>query len=381
MQRLPDILDLVGPLDDAPGDETARERFRTYLRRQVMQTGQIRDFVQVCLSTSGTQYNRALQDLVNRVGELMGFDVDYGRYQGVVNEVGFDGVWRLAAYSVVVEVKTTDAYAVTAATLAGYVDHLISAKKISDWGHALGLYVVGRSDKALAQMSAAITAEGRVDRLRVVTADSLLNLAEMIQTEALSAEEGLSLLRPAGAVVDDVVALLSRLAFRGDRDGVEPDPVLDTASPVLLAAPPAAGRYILTPVADSERRTAREALEALLGGGWYAYGDRTPTRKVLAPGDRMCFYEVGTGVVAVATVASAAEREPAPKVADPRKHPWRFRVKDVRFLEQPVVIDAALRRRLSAFAGRDPEGPWAWYVQQTHAVSEADFSLLIGDAA
>jgi hypothetical protein len=59
--------------------------------------------------------------------------VTFGRYAGVTNAVGFDGLWSHDSLRIVVEVKTTDAYTIKAATLVGYVDALISEKVIPDW--------------------------------------------------------------------------------------------------------------------------------------------------------------------------------------------------------------------------------------------------------
>ncbi len=79
---LTEILDLTGKLDDMPGEDTARARFRRHLAREMSEPGRIRDFVEECLRNAGDQYNRALQDLVNQIGILMEFEVTPGRYQG-----------------------------------------------------------------------------------------------------------------------------------------------------------------------------------------------------------------------------------------------------------------------------------------------------------
>jgi hypothetical protein len=105
----------------------------------------------------------------------------------------------------------------------------------------------------------------------------------------------------------------------------------------------------------------------------------TTGRKDLKPGDRICFYETGVGVVAEAEVDSHPEEKIIPYVRDPEKFPWAFQVKNARyFFDQPVVIDAALRSHLDAFKGRDPEGPWGWMVQGTRKVTEHDFHVLTG---
>jgi transcription elongation factor GreA-like protein len=64
---LSQILALVGALDDSLGNETARERFRRFLKDNAKDVGQLRDYIQERLNNSGTQYNRALQDLANYI--------------------------------------------------------------------------------------------------------------------------------------------------------------------------------------------------------------------------------------------------------------------------------------------------------------------------
>ena len=70
----------------------------------------------------------------------------------------------------------------------------------------------------------------------------------------------------------------------------------------------------------------------------------------MKPGDRICFYESGVGVVAEADVASVPERKPpAAKGVGKNldKFPWSFRLTNARFFfDQPVAIDADLRSKL-----------------------------------
>lgn len=179
--KLAQILELVGALDDTPGDNTARARFRRYLAESVTTIGSVRDYIQECLQTSGPQYNRALQDLVNHTARLIGFEVEFGRYSGIQGEVGFDGIWRSGDVAMVVEAKTTDAYAIKTVTLLNYINALVSEQRIPSPEHALGLYVVARVDAELKQLENAIVAEKRMQQLRVVTVESLLSLAELIQ--------------------------------------------------------------------------------------------------------------------------------------------------------------------------------------------------------
>jgi len=85
---LTQIFNLVGRLDDTPGNDVPRERFRRFLEENVTEVGKLRDYIEECLRGKGEHYNRALQDLINYLGTFLGYDVKYGRYQGTENEIG-----------------------------------------------------------------------------------------------------------------------------------------------------------------------------------------------------------------------------------------------------------------------------------------------------
>ena len=180
--QLSQILALAGSFDDSAGSNTARQRFRDFLDENVTEVGQVRDYVQECLKASDAQYSRALQDLINHIGRrFLGFEVTFGRYQGVKGQIGFDGHWMSpSGFHIVVEVKTSEIYPIKTATLVGYVNELIGEKKISDWDTALGLYVVGTPNREVQQLENSIVAEKRTHQLRIISADSLLSLAELM---------------------------------------------------------------------------------------------------------------------------------------------------------------------------------------------------------
>ena len=122
-------------------------------------------------------------------------------------------------------------------------------------------------------------------------------------------------------------------------------------------------------------------LRGLLDHGWYVFRSATPGRRLLSPGDRLCFYQRRVGVVAQATAASAATLRHVPGNPDPQRYPYAFEVRGVRyFFKKPVVLDSDLRAQLDAYKGRDPLQPWAWFVQGTHIISDHDFKVLTGRA-
>lgn len=374
LHTLPTTLDLVGKLDDSPGDDTARERFRRFLRKNVVEIGQIRDYVEECLRISGDQYNRALQDLVNHLGHFLGFEVTFGRYHGVQGQIGFDGYWKSPTdFHIVVEVKTTEAYAIKAATLVGYVDGLISEKRIPSWDNALGLYMVGRPDPEIRQLENAILAEKRTHQLRIISVDSLLSLAEMMNEYDIGHADILAVIRPSGPAIDSVVDLMARLV-------AEPEAEKLPKKEPPLQEPLTEGEvaYWLTPVKSYPEEAAEDCIRILVGEEQiYAFGERTPGRKHLKPGDWICFYASGTGVVAHARVVSAPEKKPHRRVRDPERYPWVFRLdKTDLYLDEPIVIDATVRSGLDAFRDRDLNKSWAWFVQATRKITEHDFGIL-----
>lgn len=380
---LNEILDLVGPLDDASGEDSPRERFRRFLRKNTHEVGEIRDYIEQCLRTSGEQYNRALQDLINYLGEFLGFNVTFGRYRGVQNQIGFDGHWESpTGLHVVVEVKTTETYAIKTAALLGYVDGLISDKRITSWDSTLGLYVVGRPDPELRQLENTIVAEKRTNQLRVISAESLLSLAEIMSENDVRHEDILFLLRPSGPGIDALADLIARIIAQQTVEQSEL-PALEAPAATLVSvveAPSQSGVSAcwLTPVKDHEHETATECIQKLVGKySIYAFGERTPGRTHIRPGDRICFYATGIGVIAHADVASQPEKTRDQRLEHPDDYPYVFKVQNQRlYIDNPVILNPSLRQELDAFKGRDPDRPWAWFVQATRKVSAKDFQLL-----
>jgi len=366
---LDQILGLVGKLDDSPGDETPRERFRRFLRENLLEVGQVRDYLEECLRKKGDQYNRAIQDIINHLGILLGFDVTFGRYHGVPGQIGFDGLWQSELkFSIVIEVKTTETYAIKTSTLIGYINDLISEKKIQE--NVLGLYVIGQPDTELRQLENSIIAEKKIDQLRIISADSLLSLAEMMSEYDVNHEDVLAILRPSGPNLDQVVNLMARLVARP----IEEPPIEEEHR----VEPEGQINYWLAPVKSVKGRTAEECVKILVDQEKiYAFGERTPGRKLLKPGDLICFYASGKGTIGHARVMSKPENKPHPKVLQPEKYPWTFKIEEPElYLDNPKIIDSELRSKLEAFQDRDPNKPWGWFVVSTRKLSEKDFKLL-----
>jgi hypothetical protein len=376
------LLNLVGPLDDSDDPKSARPRFRTYLRENIQSAAGLRAYTDSALSTTGDQYNKALQDLINHAGHLLGFEVQFGRYRGTQADIGFDGLWRSPTGMVfVVEAKTTDVYTVKTSTLLGYINDLVSEGLLERGDQALGLYVYGRFDAETSQLEKAIIAEGRSEQLRVASVDTLLNLLELRQEYDLEHETVVQLLLPSPVRVDAIVNLIFDITSQERREASEDTPAL----PESEREPGREGiNYYLLPAADSEDGTpVLENLHLWLDQGMWGLGQRTGYRKSFRPGDRLCFYAVRIGVVVECRVASSAYPLESSKSPKPDlKIPYGMALEDVRWFEdKPVQFTSDVRAELSAFRGRDLNKGWAWFVQGTSKLTEDDFELLTGRRA
>ena len=367
---LNETLELIGKLDDSTGDNSPRARFHNYLKTYITEVGQLRDYIEESIREKDNQYSKAFQDLVNHLGSFLEFDVVYGRYSGVKNEIGFDGHWiSPEGYHIVVEVKSSETYPIKTATLLEYINQLISEKQIPSDKDVIGMYVIGKPNPEVQQLKNAIIAENRFQQLRIISIDSLISLAELMNEYDVNHEDILSILKPSGPSIDPNVEIMIKLA---SQQGPIPEP----------PEPPGPGdeiNYWITPVRDEEEESAAETIQKLVGKHClYGFGERTPGRKMIKPGDKICFYETGNGIVADATVNSSPKKEIRNEIRNPESYPWIFKLKDPKmYLDKPIVIDKVLRSRLDAFEGKDLNKLWAWFVQSTRKITKHDYELLI----
>jgi hypothetical protein len=218
-----------------------------------------------CLSDSFDDSGHALQDAVNEVGVRLGFEVTPGRYRGMKNAVGNDGLWvGEDGFGLLVEVKTTDTYRVNLDTVAEYRRKLIAEGKINAENSSI-LIAVGRQDTG--DLEAQIRGSQHAWAVRLISVDALLRLAEVKEqlNDWSTSNKINQLLRPVEYTrLDGIVELL--FATKQDLDTPEVNP---PSSPEHKALEPAK-------VATGELETAREAvicrIEAKLGAAFVRRG-------------------------------------------------------------------------------------------------------------
>lgn len=384
MIPLKQVLDLVGLLDDNEGKDTARDRFRAFLQGNLVKPGDVRDCVEECLRSPGSQYNRALQDIVNHIGRLLGFEVTFGRYQGVVGKIGFDGLWKSpTGLYVVVETKTTDAYSIKTTTLVGYIDGLIAERQVPSWQQALGLYVIGREDSEMKELSNSIVAEKRTEQLRIVSVDKLVSLLELLADYDMKHEAILTLIKPSGPRIDRVVEIIESLVVKELEEATaaeEPCPEkIETASKPISETATLSPHHFLTPVAPKEGLSSIDRVRRLVGQKIYAFRESTPCRKQMKEGDWLAFYATGIGIVAQGRIKASPEKREHP-AAPGKEYSFIVNLDNVKeYYDTPVVLDAEMRARLDAFRGKESgKGAWSWFVQSTAKITANDFKVLTG---
>ena len=129
-----------------------------------------------CLTRRFESNGKVLQDIVNELGRRLDYHVANGRYQGVRNAIGNDGIWISPEnHTLLIEVKTTDAYSISVDTIANYRDGLVGNATIE--GSNSMLLVVGRYDTG--QLEAQVRGSRHAWDMRLISVDSLINLVRL----------------------------------------------------------------------------------------------------------------------------------------------------------------------------------------------------------
>jgi len=199
-----------------------QEDFRSFLRDNIHDASIAREIKDGALQGEDSKYSFFLQDIVNRIGELLGFEVQYGEYRK-----GQDGIWisPTKERALVVETKTSTTYKISLGDLLGYMSEL-GEQEVIKQNLSLGLYVIGKPDEDLSNLKNSIKGGGHQGQLRVITADGLLDLLELKEMRGLG-HEGVLTFFPTDLV--DAGELITRVRdlFSGDP---KPEPEKDQKS-------------------------------------------------------------------------------------------------------------------------------------------------------
>lgn len=184
---LEQIVNIAGDGKLRDNSETSTE-LRAYFNQ--VPTQKLGDYALFCLSHPFQQSGFVLQDIMNELGRRLEYNVANGLYSGTKYAIGFDGIWTLSeGHSIVVEVKTTDAYRINLDTIANYRNRLFKEGSISE--DSSSLIIVGRQDTG--DIEAQIRGSRHAWAMRMISAEALIKLVTL--KEASEDEETLNKIR------------------------------------------------------------------------------------------------------------------------------------------------------------------------------------------
>jgi hypothetical protein len=117
-----------------------------------------------------------VQNVFNEYGRRIDYTVQNVLYKGKVKAIGFDGLWTDGdGRSIIVEVKTTDAYRINLDTIAMYREALILTGTVGKDSSIL--IVVGRQDTG--DLEAQVRGSKHAWTIRIISADALATLVTL----------------------------------------------------------------------------------------------------------------------------------------------------------------------------------------------------------
>jgi hypothetical protein len=313
---LNDLLAIVGRLDDAPGFDTPRERFRRFLFERASDADTLRRLIEQGQHSLGEQHRRAVQDALVMVGRVLGFETTFGSYQRGAGAPGFDGRWRSRRQlDITLDVRddrtpisNLPALSDALATRPSGPHHDTDIVRL-----ALCIVTPLHGDRAL--LDEALFGHHLPGDVRVVSLRSLLWLADRAQAGYLSHDDIVRLFVSAGHL--ELVLDLMKRVTADLRVAAGPGVAPEVEAAPEVERPAAAGYWLMT-IEPDEATSPEQVVESVVGGR-HLLG--VPVGAVAPgagprPGDWVCFSLPGSGVAGHAQIASPAETPPRIRHAD-----------------------------------------------------------------
>jgi hypothetical protein len=173
-KRVEQIVGICGTGTLSDGSKCSKE-FREFLKN--VPSRLLKKYADQCLEGAPRNVNTGLilQDLVNEVGDRLGFSVIPGLYRGSPTKIGNDGLWTSNDFAFVLEIKTSD-LSVKLQNIANYRERLITAKEIDEESSSV-LIVLGRQDTG--DLEAQIRGSQFAWNIRMIGLEALIRLLEI----------------------------------------------------------------------------------------------------------------------------------------------------------------------------------------------------------
>jgi hypothetical protein len=362
------VLTIVGRLDDSPGFDSARERFRRFLNERVTDAQSARVVIQQCQQISGEQNQRALQDAVVLSGKFLGFQTAFGRYQRDPGAAPVSGEWESRRrLHVTVNLCTHHTAAIELDALAKVVHNGLNPHAHADTSRA-ALCIVTPLYPAQGQIEVMLRTRTYPD-VRLISLGGILQMADMVAAGRLTHDDVLQVLNP-DINMDSVVHLLDRSTAPPRISEHAPGDVT-----VPEAEPAGASCWIVAIRLDPLTPPAQFVASVIAKRRILAISPAPHVQRSIQPGDLICAYITGEGFVAHAQVAGVIT-DGSPVVRDSERFKQMLRLTDVTVYGTPVIPAPELVRRadLSLTEGASPGAA-------AIPVSRREFELVTRSAA
>lgn len=172
MMNLETIVKMAGDGQLKDGSETSTE-LRQFLTE--VDSKKLAEYATYCTDHAFTKSGQVLQDVVNEIGRRLGFTAENGRYQGIRSDIGYDGIWSVGSDSLVIEVKTTNAYTIKLDVIATYRNRLAEAGRVPHDSPIL--IVIGRDETE--SLEAQVRGSRHSLAMRIIGIEALIKLMEV----------------------------------------------------------------------------------------------------------------------------------------------------------------------------------------------------------
>jgi hypothetical protein len=293
------LLQLVGRLDDQPGFDSPRERFRRFLTEEVVDLHLAAALVDEGQHALGEQAHRALQDVLVVLGRFLGFETAFGTYQRADGTARHHGLWRSRRrLTVVLDLFTDQTPRTDFEDLSKELAVLGRESRFDADAETLGLCIVTPLFPWRQRLEAMLAAQVDAADRRVVTASSLLALAALVTEGEVRHDEIVHLLTSSSEV--DLIAELLARARRHAQATPHEAAVADAEEP----GPPA--HWVVTS-ARGQAAAFERIVESVVGRRRVLGVAENRTASTFArTNDLICFLVPGKGVIGGAEIAGAA---------------------------------------------------------------------------
>ena len=359
------LLGVVGRLDDNPGFDTPRERFRRFLVERITDAASARAVIAECRQVGGEQHVRALQDAVLLTGKLLGFEMQYGPYQHDPGAAPVSGEWlsrRRLRVSLMVCGPHTDASHL--APLSNAMS-AIDDPRDRPGSPRVGLCVLTPLCSARSRIEESVRSHRHPD-IRLISVDGILHLADLVAASRLTHDEILRVLSPA-TTVDSLIDVLDRRPAAAATAVVSMQradvPEESAQSRCWVAAIRLPQETPRVPYVDSV--IAKRRLLAVNPAG--------QVRGMVRTGDVVCVSIADAGFVAHARVDGLVA-DGSTLVRDAQRFAQVLKLADVTVYDVPLLPTADLIRRLDLGLNGETDAILS-------PISRQDFELVVRAAA